>query len=125
MSSQEQLKQFARQDYWDDRYARGDEHEWSSLEYPDLKQAFEEILPPATSQPQLLHLGCGTSTLTRDLYDAGYHTQMNIDFSPEAIKTMSERFARDGVSWLVQDVRDMKDVADGSVDVAIDKVRCA
>lgn len=60
--------------------------------------------------------------MTRDLYEAGYHRQINIDFSPEAIKVMAERFPRESVSWLVQDVRDMKDIADRSIDVAIDKV---
>lgn len=72
MTSQEQLKQYSRQAYWDDRYVRGDEHEWSSLEYQDLQEAFEKILPPAAAQPQVLHLGCGTSVGELDQLNSVY-----------------------------------------------------
>lgn len=123
MSSQQQLEQYSRQEYWDSRYASGDEHEWSNFEYTDLKEILDDLLPPTSSNPHLLHLGCGTSTLTQDLYEAGYRRQTSLDFSTECIKTMRERFSREGINWLVQDVRHMKDIADGSVDVAVDKVR--
>jgi len=35
---------------------------------------------------------------------------------------MRDRYQREGLIWLVQDLRDMKDIGDQSIDVAIDKV---
>jgi len=61
MSTQEELKQLSLPSYWNEKYARGDEHEWISFYFHDLYPIFEEIFPPAASQPRLLHLGCGTS----------------------------------------------------------------
>ena len=54
--------------------------------------------------------------------DAGYQSQLNVDFSPKAISMMAERVKHEGIQWVVQDVRNMKDIRDSSIDVAIDKV---
>lgn len=35
---------------------------------------------------------------------------------------MRKRYCNEGLTWLLQDIRDMKDISDGSIDVAIDKV---
>ena len=60
--------------------------------------------------------------MTADLYHVGYHDQLNIDFSPNAIEAMKAKHGDLKLGWKVMDVRKM-DFQDSMFDVAIDKVR--
>lgn len=51
----------------------------------------------------------------------GYHRQLCLDFSPVVINLMRRQYSHLNITWLEGDVRNMVDVADGSVDVAFDK----
>ena len=59
--------------------------------------------------------------MTVDLYQIGYHDQLSIDFSPNAIEAMKEKHSDLGLDWSVMDVRKME-IGDSTFDVAIDKV---
>jgi EEF1A lysine methyltransferase 4 len=128
--------------HWDNRYSpesrdpqsgSDKSHEWYLSK--DLRTFVERHLStPASnttsspSSPRILHLGCGTSTLTADLWSLGYRNQCNIDFSPVAIQTMRTRYAgleaeggsEGSLEWRVMDVRHMTFPPE-SFDVAIDK----
>jgi EEF1A lysine methyltransferase 4 len=128
--------------YWDNHYSAesrdpqsgsDESYEWYLSD--DLPTFLERHLPspaPATtsssSSPRILHLGCGTSTLTAKLLSLGYRNQCSIDFSPVAIQTMRTRYAGleaesegEGIlEWRVMDVRHMT-FPTQSFDVAIDK----
>lgn len=59
-------------------------------------------------------------TLTADLYHVGYHNQVSIDFSSNAIDIMKDRHRDLNLEWTVMDVRQMN-FGDAEFDVAIDK----
>jgi len=129
MADANTLEELAHPSYWNARYSRTSEppHEWF-LSYSALKPFFDRHVPtlpfPAptpSTDPILLHLGCGTSTLPIDLLHHGYH-QLCVDFSHVVIDSMSTRHQETkNLEWRVMDVRDMAGVEDSSINVAIDK----
>ncbi|KAF2626034.1 hypothetical protein BU25DRAFT_345099 [Macroventuria anomochaeta] len=115
--------------FWDERYSKaGDSteptHEWFR-DFASLEPFFERHLfatrMPET-KPKILHLGSGDSTVPYDLLKRGYDNQLCLDFSAVVVDLMKSRHeAERGVTFQVGDVRDMKDVESGSIDVAFDK----
>lgn len=110
--------------FWDARYANGDgkqpTHEWFKS-FDSLRPFFERHLFNTRSEDsRILHLGAGDSTVPQCLAQRGYRNQLCLDFSPVVVKLMGAQ-APLGVEWKQGDVRDMRDVPDGSVDVAFDK----
>ncbi|OSS46087.1 hypothetical protein B5807_08313 [Epicoccum nigrum] len=115
--------------FWDERYSKaGDSteptHEWfrdfASLE-PWFKKHLFATRKPDT-RPRIIHFGSGDSTVPYDLLKRGYDNQLCLDFSAVVVELMESRHAAEkGVEWQNGDVRDMKDVESGSVDVAFDK----
>lgn len=67
-------------------------------------------------------LGCGNSTLSEDMYDDGYKSIVNTDYSGVLIENMQQRheYTRPEMQWLEMDIRDLKFEQD-TFDVAIDK----
>ncbi|OCT54692.1 Methyltransferase type 11 [Cladophialophora carrionii] len=126
--SEAELKRLAHAEYWDERYAKvGPEeqvHEWFRS-FKDLAPFFDrhllQVRRPET-QPRILHLGSGDSTIPEDLAKRGYKNQVCVDFSPVVVETMSKRHADvGGITWLHGDVRQMDQIPSQSVDVAFDK----
>ena len=69
-------------------------------------------------------LGCGNSTLSKDMYDDGYTHIVNLDYSAVVIDKMQARFPE--LDWRVMDIRDLDKHADklggpASWDVIVDK----
>lgn len=85
--------------------------------YADLEATFNALIPSKSSQ--ILMLGCGNSTLSEDMFDAGYTHILNVDFSQTVIQKMRAR--RPEMKWEVMNVQQMDGVLSESVDVAIDK----
>lgn len=122
------LKELTTVTYWDDRYEAGrngvqdeESYEWFRT-FEQLRPFLESNLPAVSASPKILHLGCGTSSLTADLFNLGYQRQCSVDFSPIAIEAMKTQY-RDlgpGLEWRVMDVRKL-DLETQSFDVAIDK----
>ncbi|TIB75929.1 S-adenosyl-L-methionine-dependent methyltransferase [Wallemia mellicola] len=87
--------------------------------YSDIREHLAPLIP--NKDARILMLGCGNSTLSRDMYDDGYHNILNIDYSPVCIEKMREaNIDRVGMEWSVMDIRKL-DLPDNSFDVAIDK----
>lgn len=132
--------------FWDERYSKaGDSteptHEWFR-DFASLELFFEKHLfanRKADTKPEILHLGSGDSvcvpmeivsqhrltspqTVPYDLLKRGYDNQLCLDFSAVVVDLMKSRHeAEKGVTFQVGDVRDMKDIETGSIDVAFDK----
>lgn len=108
-------------DYWDNRY-KGDLEPFEWLEnYTDLESLLEEV-SGGTRDIRILHVGCGNSLLTEQMYDAGYLNIINLDTSAVVIEQMVERNRhRPEMQWLVMDAIEMTDFADGSFDLVLDK----
>ncbi|PIN97497.1 hypothetical protein AB205_0113450, partial [Aquarana catesbeiana] len=109
--------------YWDTRYEReralpeAGGHEWFGP-YEDFAHLVRRQL---RSGLRVLVLGCGTSSLSTDLYAEGVSPIISIDYSPICIKEMTERNAGiPEISWMVMDARQLK-FPDKSFDLVIEK----
>ncbi|KAJ4424081.1 hypothetical protein N0V82_001328 [Gnomoniopsis sp. IMI 355080] len=128
--TQEEDQALSRPEYWDARYVVGDgskpTHEWFRT-FAELEPFFKQNLltaegVKAEDDPLILHLGTGDSLIPIELASRGYQHQLCVDFSPTAIKLMSERYSSiKSIEWAQADVRNLVNIADGSVDVAFDK----
>ncbi|KAE9976323.1 hypothetical protein EG328_002664 [Venturia inaequalis] len=119
MSSKESLAELAHPEYWNTRYTNTEEEKYDWLRnFDTIKPFLEKHLPDASTNPRILQLGCGNSTLTSDLTSLSYTNQTSIDFSPPVITQMSLKHP--DTTWLVMDVRKMTFPSD-NFDIAIDK----
>lgn len=87
--------------------------------------ARDSFSSPNTSQfSSSLHSplsGCGNSSLSGDMYVAGYRSITNIDYSSVCISTMSARHSDcPGMTWHEMDVRQLS-FPDASFDVVLEK----
>jgi EEF1A lysine methyltransferase 4 len=114
--------------YWDARYIAEIEgvtdeesYEWLRT-FDKLRPFLRHNLPSPSTEPRLLHLGCGISSLAADLSNLGFLHQSNVDFSPVAIDTMKARYGdlKPGIEWHVMDIRNME-YDSNSFDAALDK----
>ncbi|KAF2877441.1 S-adenosyl-L-methionine-dependent methyltransferase [Massariosphaeria phaeospora] len=130
MSSEDESRALGSPHFWDERYSKaGDNdeptHEWFRA-FDALGPYFEKHLftprKPA-SNPRILHLGSGDSTIPYDLLKRGYAKQLCVDFSLVVVDLMKSRHVDDAqsVEWRVADVRDMSEIETKSIDVAFDK----
>lgn len=61
---------------------------------------------------QLLMVGCGNSSFSAELYDAGYRHITNIDISSAAVEKMEAKYRHLGMEWQVMDATAMEFGAD-------------
>ncbi|BGP43346.1 hypothetical protein JCM10450v2_007496 [Rhodotorula kratochvilovae] len=113
--------EYGTQQYWDARYAQeqdGASFDWCKR-YADIRHLVRRFVPDRTAR--IVMLGCGNSTLSRDMYDDGYTRIVNIDYSPVVIDKMARANEDcEGMTWQVGDVRRLP-FEDASIDVCIDK----
>jgi EEF1A lysine methyltransferase 4 len=112
---------FKDKDYWDERFENEDEFEWL-VRFDDIRELILPLMPAASNKPRVLVVGCGNSSFSEQLYDAGYEHIVNIDFSSVVIDRMSAAHSvkRPHMSWIVMDMTNLTFDA-GSFDVVIDK----
>ncbi|KAK9449995.1 S-adenosyl-L-methionine-dependent methyltransferase [Limtongia smithiae] len=110
-------------EYWDSRYQKDEEattFDWFKT-FCDLEPFLRAHIVP-WQDCKILMLGCGNSTLSQDLYDAGLKRIVNVDFADTCIEQMKELHKdKREMTWEVMDVRDMKTLGDNTFDIAIDK----
>jgi SAM-dependent methyltransferase len=105
-----------------------DEGAYGNYDWIADYQAIRQFLTPEFLEvgldARLLIVGCGTSTLSENLYASGFHNIVNVDIDAKQIELMRSVHAdKPGMSWIVADLCDARSAlpADGSFDVAIDK----
>ncbi|KAF8016204.1 hypothetical protein BT93_H1650 [Corymbia citriodora subsp. variegata] len=133
------LTDFTSKDNWDKFFTlRGgdDSFEWYA-EWPQLRDPLLSALAapgsaaasaaaPGSAVPpppqQILVPGCGNSRLSEHLYDAGFRSVTNIDFSKVVISDMLRRNVRDrpAMKWRVMDMTAMQ-FSDETFDIVLDK----
>lgn len=89
MEAPEDNKEYLDAHYWDRRYREEQSYDWL-LTYPHLAGPLAQFL---RSEDRILMLGAGNSTLSGDMYSAGYHNITNIDISPVCVELMATRHA--------------------------------
>ncbi|KDO35701.1 hypothetical protein SPRG_18855 [Saprolegnia parasitica CBS 223.65] len=113
-------KEYKNQSYWDSRFASEESYDWLAR-YNDVADLIAQYVPKSS---RLLIVGCGNSTFSVDLYDAGYTNIVNLDFSSVVIERMSGKYteSRPLMRWVVGDMLKLPESFDASsFDVVIDK----
>ncbi|KAI9880907.1 MAG: hypothetical protein M1830_009975 [Pleopsidium flavum] len=122
------LEELAHASYWDKRYHESDgkdaldnngtgTYDWFKS-FVSIRPFLEYYLPAVNRTPEILHLGCGNSTLPHELRALGYTNQVSIDFSSVVIEKMESKHHE--MTWQVMDVRHLR-FEDNMFEVAIDK----
>ncbi|KAM9323157.1 EEF1A lysine methyltransferase 4 [Pholidichthys leucotaenia] len=104
-------------EYWDERYKTEQNYDWLGN-----FSKFQHILEKhVKKEDSILILGCGNSSMSGDMYSAGYHTITNIDYSSVCISSMSAKYSHcPGITWHQMDVRQLS-FPDASFDVILEK----
>ncbi|WVQ69170.1 uncharacterized protein L199_007386 [Kwoniella botswanensis] len=126
---------YGTHEYWEQRYANeadGRTFDWF-LSPTYLLPLFEELTSISTStnnvkgkgkgkDTRILTLGCGNSALGEVLYDNGWESIVNIDYSKIVIDQMKDRHSvsRPKMEWLEMDILDLG-FEDESFDMVVDK----
>ncbi|OQS05843.1 hypothetical protein THRCLA_02069 [Thraustotheca clavata] len=112
--------EYKNQSYWDTRFASEESYDWLA-KYSDVADLITKYVP---KDSRLLIVGCGNSTFSIDLYDAGYTNIVNLDFSSVVIERMSAKYSesRRLMKWAVGDMLKLPEFFESnSFDVVIDK----
>lgn len=109
---------FKLHSYWEDRFAEEEEYDWL-VTWPQVSAQVAKFLKKTD---RILIVGCGNSSFSADIYDAGYHNIVNIDFSANVIEKMRALHgeSRPSMRWEVMDMTKMA-FAEDSFDVVLDK----
>ena len=111
--------QFQLKSYWDNFFTkRNTPFEWYG-QYTDLCHILHKYIKPTS---KTLVVGCGNSTLSEDMYDAGIVEITNIDISEVVIKKMGARNfeKRPKMAFTQMDML-ATSFTDGSFDCVLDK----
>ncbi|GLD73302.1 endothelin-converting enzyme 2-like isoform X1 [Lates japonicus] len=91
-------------DYWDERYKTEQCYDWLGS-FSKFQHLLEEHVK---KEDGILILGCGNSSMSSDMYSAGYRSITNIDYSSVCISTMAARHSDcPGMTWHQMDVRQL------------------
>lgn len=100
---------YGKKQYWDERFSNEDQYEWL-VSYSDVAQ---QLAPFLSADSRILVVGCGNSSFSADLYDAGYHQIYSLDYSKVVIEEMRKRNQeeRPEMEWVVRPVMLYDDTA--------------
>jgi 2-polyprenyl-3-methyl-5-hydroxy-6-metoxy-1,4-benzoquinol methylase len=88
------------------------------MKWPYMQHLFEGEIPKTA---RILHLGCGNSTISGDMYTAGWEDVFNVDISATVIANMATKHAdMPRMRWEAMDVTALT-VPPASFDIALDK----
>ncbi|XP_042285337.1 EEF1A lysine methyltransferase 4 [Thunnus maccoyii] len=104
-------------DYWDERYKTEQCYDWLGS-FSRFQHLLEKHIKKEDS---ILILGCGNSSMSGDMYSAGYCSITNIDYSSVCISAMSARHSDcPGMTWHQMDIRQLS-FPNESFDVILEK----
>ncbi|KAL0966477.1 hypothetical protein UPYG_G00295740 [Umbra pygmaea] len=105
-------------EYWDERYKTEKSFEW----FGDFSKFQHLLVQHVNKEDAILVLGCGNSSMSSDMYHAGYVSITNIDYSSVCIDTMSARHGANcpSMTWHQMDARELS-FPDASYDVVLEK----
>jgi len=113
---------YATLEYWDKRYTERKEekrYDWFQ-KWDDLQEVLKPLIDPSNS---ILMLGCGNSSLSEDMYNAGFKSITNIDFSPTIIEQMQRECGElmPEMKWITMNVLDMSALQESSFEIVLEK----
>lgn len=101
---------YGQRQYWDERFSNEDQYEWL-VSYSDVAQ---QLAPFLSADKRILVVGCGNSSFSADLYDAGYRQICSLDYSRVVIEEMRKQNQEkhSEMEWVVRAVMLYNDTAD-------------
>jgi SAM-dependent methyltransferase len=91
--------EYGKKEYWDERFAEEKNYEW----LVGYAHVASQLSPLLKFSDNILVVGCGNSTFSADLYDAGFKNIVNIDYSEVVIASMREENKdREEMEWRVR-----------------------
>uniref|UniRef100_A0A914EL97 Methyltransferase type 11 domain-containing protein n=1 Tax=Acrobeloides nanus TaxID=290746 RepID=A0A914EL97_9BILA len=106
---------YSERHYWDARFKTEEIYEWLT----DLNSFEHLLLPEIELNDKILHIGCGTSRLSHQLFGNGFHDIINVDFSNTLIAKASKEHPE--MKWVCDDMRSLDNIPSQSIDVVIEK----
>ncbi|XP_035384531.1 EEF1A lysine methyltransferase 4 [Electrophorus electricus] len=89
-------------EYWDERYRTEESFDW----FGDFSKFQHLLVQHVGKDARILMLGCGNSSLSWDMYQTGYCSITNVDYSRVCVEAMAQRHAHTpGLSWVCMDAR--------------------
>ncbi|CEG38239.1 s-adenosyl-l-methionine-dependent methyltransferase [Plasmopara halstedii] len=111
---------YKEKSYWDSRFYSEDSYDWLAR-YENLAELLTKYVRPSD---RILMVGCGNSTFSIEMYNAGFHNITNIDFSGIVIARMKAKYKdkMPEMKWKEADMTKLSETFKfGSFDVVIDK----
>ena len=68
---------------------------------------------------RILHIGCGSSQLSMELFTLGYQNISNLDYSQVLIDDCKQRHPE--MKWFCDDIRSLSSIANEQYDVVLEK----
>ncbi|CAJ0593974.1 unnamed protein product [Cylicocyclus nassatus] len=108
-------RQYASREYWEERFKNEEEFEWLA----DFSAFKHLILPNLRIDSRILHIGCGSSLMSMQLFDLGYRSITNVDYSEVLIGTKQRLYPE--MKWICDDIRSLDSIHSNSFDVVLEK----
>ena len=108
--------------FWDERYeANPAPFDWYNT-YQNLKPILRPFLSTSPDF-EVLVPGCGSSTLSADLYDDGYRNVTSLDISGVVVEQLAARYGatREEMEFAIADATDLRTLPDACFDLVVDK----
>ncbi|ETN70798.1 methyltransferase domain protein, partial [Necator americanus] len=107
--------QYACREYWNERFLEEEQFEWLA----DFDAFKHLVLPHLKLDSRILHVGCGSSQMSVQLYNMGYKNITNVDYSEVLVDSRRSSFPN--MKWICDDIRSLASIPSGSFDVVIEK----
>ena len=111
----QEIPKFGEMTYWDDGYKTGDAPKEWFVPYSTISAFINKHILMTSN---CLVIGCGTSSLSSEMFDSGYKFLESMDYSPSAIEEMKITYPN--LKWSIEDVRKMT-YLDEQFDAVVDK----
>ncbi len=115
---------YGERSYWEQRYkkSKGETFEWYA-DWSTVKHFLQKV--KLKKESNVLHIGCGNSTLAEDMHESGFRNSWCVDFVDNVIAQMKKRSAesRPEIKYDVMDITDsaFKSHVDSNFHLILDK----
>jgi ubiquinone/menaquinone biosynthesis C-methylase UbiE len=111
-------KNYGDSKYWEDRYRKKEtSFDWF-FEWDRLQQETKEFF---SSSDHALVLGCGNSTMSKDMLSSGFPLVVSIDIAPSVIAQLQAKHEKEPrLQWYTMDCTKLT-FPDGAFELAVDK----
>eukprot|EP00088_Acartia_fossae_P070224 TRINITY_DN9343_c0_g1_i2.p1 TRINITY_DN9343_c0_g1~~TRINITY_DN9343_c0_g1_i2.p1 ORF type:complete len:254 (+),score=36.15 TRINITY_DN9343_c0_g1_i2:170-931(+) len=117
MALPENNSDYSSPEYWEERFRTEEEFNWlGGLKH--YRHALDNMLEKYEKYDSILQLGCGNSSFSTELSNAGWTNITNLDISLNGLKTLKQREPKS--EYLLMDMTRMP-LKDASYDIVIEK----